>query len=99
MTLNNFLLRFGGFVLIALAALPLYAVTVNVLVYFGLIPVELAEKGFGNEMTMKAMFVWMGCLIVGGIAIFSQQGWAKIFYFSPLYAPSLFAAAYTFIQQ
>jgi len=98
MTLNNFLIRFGGFVLIALAALPLFAVTVNALIYFEMIPPELGEKGYGGDMTKIAMFVWMGCLVLGAIAIFVQQSWAKIFYFSPLYAPSLFAVVYTVSQ-
>lgn len=98
MTYKTLIVRFGGFILIALAALPLYAVTVNALVYFQIITPELADAGYGNELTMKAMFVWMGCLLPGAIAIFVQQKWARILYFSPLYAPSLFAAIYTAIQ-
>jgi hypothetical protein len=44
------------------------------------------------------MYVWLGCLIPAFASIFFQGSWRYILYFSPLYAPSLFAVVYTLMQ-
>lgn len=98
MTLKTFFIRFAGLIIIALAAGPVYAVTVNLLILLNLIPIELADKAYGNILTMKAIYVWTGCLLVGFGALFLKEKWGLILYFSPLYAPSLFAIIFTLIQ-
>jgi hypothetical protein len=98
MTLKTFFLRFGGLIVIALAAGPLFAVTMNVMIYFQLFPESLVDKAFGNVLTMKAIYVWMGCLLAGFGSLFLKEQWRLILYFSPLFAPSIFAVIYTLLQ-
>jgi hypothetical protein len=98
MTKKVFLLRFAGFLLIAMAALPAFALTFNALVLFDLIPAELKDKTFGNELTFRAVIVWCGALILGFAGIFPQENWRHVLYFSPLYAPALYAVVHTLTQ-
>ncbi len=98
MTMKSFFIRLAGFIAIALLAGPVYALTVNALVLAQLIPAELVDKAFGNILTLRAIYVWIGCLLVGFASIFLKANWRYIFYFSPLYAPSLFAVIYTLMQ-
>lgn len=95
MSWKEFALRLAGFVVIALAAMPVYALTVNVLLYFSWIPDDLVQSGFGNDMTLKAVMVGLGCLLPSFAAIFIRASWALILYLAPLYGPPLFAIAYT----
>ena len=95
MSWKIFALKLAGFVVIALAAMPVYALTVNALLFFSLIPSDLVETGFGNAMTMKAVMVGLGCLLPSFAAIFIRAKWAVVLYFAPLYGPPLFAIAYT----
>lgn len=99
MNLKAFFMRLAGLVVIALAAGPVFGLTVNLLLAVGLIPVELVDKAFGNILAIKAIYIWFGCLIVGFASLFLKESWRLILYFSPLYAPSLFAVAYTLVQQ
>ncbi len=99
MNWKDFLLRLAGFVVIAVAAMPVFALTINALVLFSLIPPTLMESGFGNIVTMKAVFVWAGCLLTGFGGIFIKEKWGLILYLSPMYAPALFAVVFTLIQK
>lgn len=97
MSWKDFLIRIGGYLLIAVAAMPVYAATIVLLVVVNAVPEELHD-GFGNDVTFKAVLVWLGCLIVSFGSIFIRESWAKILYLSPLYLPSLFAVFYTVTQ-
>ena len=98
MNWKNFALRFAGLIVIALAAGPLYALTMNLLIIAKQIPQELIDKAFGNTLTLKCVYVWLACLLIGFGSIFIKDSWRHILYFSPLYAPSVFAIIYTVIQ-
>lgn len=92
MNWNIFLLRLAGLIVISFLGGTLFAVCVNALVYFGLMPENLPDgTGYGAYLTGRAVFVWMGAIAAGIASLFLRQGWRLIFYFAPLYAPSLFA--------
>jgi hypothetical membrane protein len=98
MSRKEFLIRFLGFVVIAVAAGPFFALTFNALVLFDVIPQEVKDTAFGNELIFKSVVVWCGSLILGFIGIFPKESWRHVLYFSPIYAPSLYAAIYTLAQ-
>lgn len=98
MNWKTFAFRFAGLILIALLAGPLYALTMNLLILAQQIPQELIDKAYGNVLTLKCVYVWLACLLVGFASIFLKQSWRHALYFSPLYAPSVFAVIYTVIQ-
>lgn len=98
MSKKEFFLRFLGFVLIAVAALPVFALTVNALIYFDTVPVELRDTAYGSELIFRSVVVWCGCLVLGFAGIFPKETWRHVLYFSPLYAPSLYAIIHTITQ-
>lgn len=98
MNWKTFAIRFAGLIAIALAAGPLYALTLNLLILARQIPEDLIDKAYGNTLTMKCVYVWLVCLLAGFGSIFIKGSWRYILYFSPLYAPALFAVIYTLIQ-
>ena len=98
MTKKIFLLRFAGFLFIAMAALPVFAITFNAMVLLDMIPAELKDKAFGNELTFRAVIVWCGTLIPGFSGIFPKESWRHVLYFAPAYAPSLYAIVHTLMQ-
>lgn len=94
-----FTIRFVG--LIVLAALHhflLYPLVVNMLVLFKAIPEELMDKAFSSVLIMKSYYVFLGSMLLGFISLFCKGNWRNILYFSPLYAPSVFAVIYTLLQ-
>lgn len=98
MSMKTFLIRLLGLVIIALSAGPLFALTMNLLLAAGMIPQELIDKAFGSALTMKCVYVWMGCLLLGFGSLFVQGNWRYLLYLSPLYGPSFFAILYTVMQ-
>ncbi len=92
------LLRIAGLVVASLLGGALYPVTVNILIYFQMMPPEQMGQAFGIVLTNKTVYVWLGANLLGIIALFIPQSWGKILYFSPLYAPSLFAVVYTLMN-
>ncbi|GEM_PF-2176508 len=98
MSWKDFLIRLAGFILIAIAAMPAFAIAFNLLILINAIPAELAESGRGNEVILRSVFVWTGCLPIGFAGIFIRRNWGKLFYFAPLYAPVLFALTYMIVR-
>lgn len=98
MNWKNFAIRFAGLIAIGVAAGPLVGLTTNILLKAGLIPEVLIDKAFGHELLSKCVYVWLTCLLFAFASIFLKQNWRYIFYFSPLYAPSVFAVVYTIMQ-
>lgn len=98
MSKKEFFIRFLGFVVIAVAAGPFFALTFNALVLFDFIPQEVKDTAFGRELIFRAVVVWCGCLLLGFIGIFPKESWRYVLYFSPLYAPSLYAIIHTLMQ-
>ena len=98
MTKKVFFLRFAGFLLIALAALPVFALTFNALIAMNLVPEDLKDKAFGNELTFRAVIVWCAALLPGFAGIFPNESWRHVLYFAPLYAPALYAILHTLMQ-
>ena len=98
MSRKELLIRFLGFVVIAVAAGPFFALTFNALVLFDLIPQEVKDTAFGRELIFKSVVVWCGALILGFIGIFPRESWRHVLYFSPIYAPSLYAVIHTIAQ-
>lgn len=97
MSWKDFFIRISGYVLIAVGAMPVYALTIVLLAVLNAVP-ENIRDGFGNDVTFKAVFVWLGCLVISFGAIFIRENWAKILYASPLYMPSFFAIFYTALK-
>lgn len=93
-----FTLRFAGLILIALAAGPLYGLVMNLLLATEQITPEMIETAYGNALTMKCVYIWIGCLLLGFGSLFANENWRYLLYFSPLYAPVLFALLYTIMQ-
>lgn len=98
MNWKSFALRFAGLIAIAVAMFPLFGLTMNLLVLFKLVPLEMMDKAMGTDIARQAMYVWLACLVPAFASMFLKGNWRYILYFSPLYAPSLFAAFYTIMQ-
>jgi hypothetical protein len=95
MNTKTFFLRFAGLIALALSALPLFAITLNLLLFFHLIPDTLIDNGYGNALAQTCVYIWLVCLLMGFISIFVQKPWRLVLYFSPLYAPILFTIVST----
>jgi hypothetical protein len=98
MSKKEFFFRFLGFVVIAVAALPIFALTVNALIFFDAVPLELKDTAYGSELIFRSVIVWCGGLILGFIGIFPKESWRHVLYFSPIYAPSFYAIVHTLTQ-
>jgi hypothetical protein len=98
MDIKTFLLRFLGFILIAVLGVILYAVTSNLMIMFGMMPDEVGSEGFGQHMTQLAMYLYMISIPIGIAGIFLKAEWRWALYLCPLYAPSLFAIVHTITQ-
>lgn len=98
MTKKTFFIRLAGFVVIALAALPVYSLAMVAMVVLQLVPQDLMDTGYGNDLTFRAVVVWCGTLVPGFAGIFPKENWRYVLYFSPLYAPALYAVIYTLAQ-
>ncbi len=92
MNAKTFALRFIFLIVIAIAAGPVYAITVNAMVFFGIAPYD------GTALTMQAVYVWLGCLLIGFGSMFIKDDWRLTLYLSPLYAPSLYILVFTIMQ-
>lgn len=97
MNWKDFALRLVGLIAIAIAAGPLYAVVVNLLLKAGQIPADLVDKAYGTTLITQCVYVWITCLPLGFLAIFLKENWRYLLYFSPLYAPSLYAIIQTIL--
>jgi ABC-type microcin C transport system permease subunit YejB len=91
-------LRFLGLMVLVVAGFYAFALTTNILILIHAFPQELVDKAFGVELAQKTMFVLVGSTLLGLVAVFLKEQWRLILYFSPLYAPSLFAVIYTLMQ-
>ena len=98
MSKKEFLIRFLGFVVIAVAAGPVFALTFNALVLFDMVPQEIRDTAFGHQLTFKSVMVWCGSLVLSFVGIFPKESWRYVLYFSPVYAPSLYAVIHTLAQ-
>ncbi len=98
MSKKEFFIRFLGFLVIAVAAGPIFALTFNGLVLFDLIPQEVKDTAFGRELIFRSVVVWCGSLLLGFIGVFPRESWRYVLYLSPLYAPSLYAIIHTIAQ-
>lgn len=96
---KKFLLSFAGFIVIGVTGGFLYAVLVNGMIYFKLMPESIGGQGFAYALTVLASRVWMGAIALSFISLFIKQNWRIVLYTAPLYAPSLFAIVYTVINQ
>lgn len=99
MNWKTYLIRFAGLVVIAAAGSYLYAITFHALQGMGQIHVDMENKAFASILTIKTTYVWMASVIAGFISIFIKDNWRYVLYLSPLYAPPLFAAIFTLVQE
>lgn len=72
-----------------------YAFCANLLIMLNAIPTEEATNNFGYIMTQRAVFVWIGAVVLGLISVFIEKKWRYVLLLCPLIAPSLFALLYT----
>ena len=89
------LFRLAVFLIVAISGGFMFAVTVNLLIKFNLVP----EAFDGRLLAQKATYIYMASIVLAFISVFIKQDWRKIFLFSPVYAPCLFAIIYTVIPQ
>ena len=82
------------FVLFAALALPLYALSINLMIMINLFPHDSLNYDLGQDMTQKAIFVWMGSLVFGVASIFAQEKWVLFLRLIPLLTPTIFALFY-----
>lgn len=81
-------------VTLVVAGMLAYAVLINLFIYFGLMP----ENMDGYGLIYKTVYVFYGSILAGFIAIFIKHPVARLLFFSPLYAPSLFGVLYILMQ-
>lgn len=93
------LLRLAGVAVLFVAGILLYAVTVNILILFGLMPDSLHGQGFGYALTSQTIYVAMGTILISVAGIFIRQKWRNVLYLAPLYAPSVFAIIFTLLHR
>ncbi len=98
MNWKHIFLRLAGLVVLFVAGIFLYALTVNLLIVINAMPVETTGEGFGILLTHRTIWVAMGMIPVGIAGIFIKQKWRTVLYTAPLYAPALFAIVYTLTQ-
>ena len=87
--------RILTFVILAVLAGPLFAFTVNVLIKIETIPSGELSSSLGEDVTMKAIYVWMWALLPATISLFIKQSWGRYLTALPLIAPSIFAVIYS----
>lgn len=88
------LLRIVMLVIAAILGWLLFAISMNLFIAGGLIPTETLSPEFGQEITGKAVIVWLIATAIGLIGVFLKQTWHKFLIALPLIAPSLFALFY-----
>ncbi len=83
----------------SLLGITLYALTFNLLQFGNLMPSDAADTYFGEVLTNKATFVWLGAVVIGLCSLFVQKKGLRIaMLIAPLLIPSIFAVIYTLIQ-
>ena len=82
-----------------LLGITLYALTVNLLVLGNIIPENATDTNFGQVLTNKATFVWLGAAVIALCSLFVQiKALRIVMLLAPLLIPSIFAVIYTLIQ-
>ncbi len=99
MDIKTFLTRFGILFIAVAAGLFLYAAIFHTMQALGWMPPEINGKGFGYVVTYNTSFVVMGSIVLGFFSIFIRQNWRYALLLCPLYAPGLFAIAFTLINR
>lgn len=77
----------------------LLALTFYGLMFLNLLPAEMNGQGFGYALLYRCSFVIIGATVAGFAAIFIRPDWRNALLFAPLYAPTLFAIAFTLANQ
>ncbi len=91
----DYVLKFIVLISLTLLGGLLFALTINLLIMSQAIPSESLNADFGREITHKAIYVWLGSIILGIVSIFIKQKWRYVLLISPLILPSLFAFIYS----
>jgi len=95
----NIFLRILILISSCLLGITLYALTVNLLVFGGVVPENAEDINFGEILTQKATFVWLGAVVIGLCSLFIKiKGLRIAMLLAPLLIPSIFAVIYTLIQ-
>lgn len=89
-----FLYRFVLLVTLAAGGMFLYAILINLFVYFDAMP----ENMDGYALINKTVYVFYGAILAAIAAFFIKHKMGRILLFSPLYAPSVFGIIYIFIH-
>ena len=83
------------FILCAVLAGPLFALILNLLIMADMIPTGSLDASFGQSLSIKSAYVWLGSLPFGIASIFAQNKYRVALLLCLLLAPSLFVILYS----
>jgi hypothetical protein len=95
---KTILIRLAGLLVICVGGSFLLALTVNLMIMMEMMPRELEGQGFGYAVLNRTSYIFMGSALIGLAGVFLKPRWRHIFYFSPLYAPTVFAVGFTIFK-
>lgn len=76
----------------------LVPLTINLMIWSGLLNSETVPPNFLNNLITQTSYVWVGSILAGIVSLFIKEKWRIALLICPLILPALFTVIYTITQ-